>query len=119
MTKKISKKAIKAEVTKEVARQYENKYGQKIECLKTNFDKSCQETRELRKENERLKSENIQLTDKLKQYEDWIERLQEWLNLPDDERNKAINEFKTSQMFNCQFNKITQMIGPYMSMLFK
>lgn len=119
MTRKISKKAIKAEVIKEVAKQYKDNYGQEIERLKSTLGKFNQENKELRNENAKLKFENSQLTDKLNQYEDWIARLQEWCNLPDDEKDKAIKEFKVSQEANSRLNDLMKMVYPYSQMLFR
>lgn len=118
MTKQ-SRKAIKAELIKEVSKQYKQKYEGTIKELQNRLYQSNKLNKELQDKYFQIYNENQELQDKVNKYEDWIQRLQEWCNLPENERTKAIaeynkqfEEFEFSKEVNDKLHKI---FAPYMN----
>ena len=90
---KETRKQIVAQVTNKLAskfnleREYQNK---RYSELWVKYEAEV-------KKHQELHEENLMLKDKVEKYEDWIHRLQEFCNLPDGERERAIEAFKAEQ----------------------
>lgn len=112
---KLNRKSIKAEVTKEVAKQYHKRYDDIIKSLQERLNQATKTNKQLTDNLYCLKDENQQLRERLELFKDWNNRLQEWCCLPDDERTKAIAEY------NKKFDefKFTKEADGYLSKMFK
>ncbi len=119
MAKQQSRKALKAELIKELSKHYKQKYENTINTLQEKLIQSTKVNKELYNDWCSSRNKIDELQDKVNKYEDWIQRLQEWCNLPEDERTKAIaeygkkfDEFEFSKEVN---NKLHQIFAPYMN----
>ncbi len=54
------------------------------------------------KNRQKLQEENLKLKEQIEKYDDWNRRLQEFCNMPDGEREKAIETFRVEHM-NAEF----------------
>lgn len=101
-------KQIKAQLINEVARSYKNRMKKllddKIQLSKLNW--------ELENKNLVLNKKVQELEEKVTQYEDWNRRLQEFMDMEPDEREKAIQDYKTLEFLNAT-------IGPYANFISK
>lgn len=115
MTKKLNQKAIAEKTRQECAK----KYSDRINWL----------TEELRKERElkvralnrnyELARENEELKEKVRAHEEWIERLQDFVNMGDEERGKAIKEYKENEELKRLMHVLeNSMFGNYFSQIF-
>lgn len=84
-----SKKAIKAEIRNKIAKEYRNKYKNKLATLYKSISK-------YRSENDQLKYLNEELTEKNQKQEAWINRLLDFCDLPENERKIAFDFFIAS-----------------------
>ena len=101
-------KQIKAQLINEVARSYKGE-------IKRLTDKNTQLSKsnwELINKNGVLNEKIQELEEKLSQYEDWNRRLQEFMDMEPDEREKAIQSYKTQEAFNIK-------IEPYLNLMSK
>ena len=101
-------KQIKAQLINEVARSYKGE-------IKRLTDKNTQLSKsnwELINKNGVLNEKIQELEEKLSQYEDWNRRLQEFMDMEPDEREKAIQAYKTQEAFNIK-------IEPYINLMSK
>lgn len=101
-------KQIKAQLINEVARSYKNRVARL-------FDDNIQ----LSKLNQELVNKNLvlnekvqELEEKVTQYEDWNRRLHEIMEMEPDEREKAIQAYKTQETLNAK-------IGPMINFMTK
>lgn len=101
-------KQIKAQLINEVARCYKDRIKRLID---TNM--------QLSKLNQELEQANLILNEKVQeleeeatQYKDWNRRLQEFMDMKPDEREKAIQAYKTQETFNIK-------IEPYINLMSK
>lgn len=101
-------KQIKAQLTNEVARSYKNRitrlFDDKIQLSKLN--------QELENKILVLNEKIQELEEKVTQYEDWNRRLQEFMDMEPDEREKAIQAYKTQEVLNAK-------IEPYINFMSK
>ena len=101
-------KQIKAQLINEVARSYKNRIKRLIDT-NTQLSKS---NWELIQKNGVLNEKVQELKEKVTQYEDWNRRLQEFMDMEPDEREKAIQTYKTQEVLNI-------MIEPYIKFMSK
>lgn len=101
-------KQIKAQLINEVARSCKNRIKRLIDT-NTQLSKS---NWELIQKNGVLNEKIQELEEKLSQYEDWNRRLQEFMDMEPDEREKAIQDYKTQETFNIK-------IEPYINLMSK
>lgn len=118
MTKQ-SQKSMKAQLINELSKQYKQKYENTINSLQERLTQANNINKELSYQCNRLENTIDELQEKVIKYEDWIRRLQEWCNLPEDERIKAITEYK-QKLDEFEFskevnNKLHQIFAPYMN----
>lgn len=95
-------KQIKAQLINEVARSYKDK-------IKRLADKNTQLSKsnwELIQKNGILNEKVQELEEKVTQYEDWNRRLQEFMDMEPDEREKAIQTYKTQEVLNAKIEPI-------------
>lgn len=96
---KESRKQIAAQVRNEVAKQYKMDIERWRQIAGERWDmyiEECKKRREIEAKVEALEEQN-------RQYKDWIERLQEFCNMPDGEREKAIEAFRAEQKAKHQY----------------
>ncbi len=86
---KHSKNAIKAEIRNKIAKEYRNKYENKLISLAKIIS-------EYRTENDQLKYQNEELIEKTQKQEAWINRLLDYCDLPENERKVAFDFFIAS-----------------------
>lgn len=106
-------KQVKAQIINELTKKYNDKYEGQIVSLQTLNKQLNAENKVLRESNDELVEKNEELVNKVLQYEEWINRLQEWCNLPDDEREKAIKQYKDNIDANKCLNSCLDMLTPY------
>lgn len=102
-------KQIKAQLINEVARSYKGK-------IRTLTDKNTQLSKsnwELLNKNGILNKKVQELEEKLSQYEDWNRRLQEFMDMEPDEREKAIQAYKTQEVLNERIKPITNFMTKF------
>lgn len=101
-------KQIKAQLINEVAKSYKGRIKRLID---TNMQLS-KLNQELVNKNLVLNEKVQELEEKVTQYEDWNRRLQEYMDMKPDEREKAIQAYKTQETFNIK-------IEPYINLMSK
>lgn len=107
---KQSKKAMKQSVINEVAKQYKDRYKDEIENYRKLLKETQEELKSLRQTNRELYNRNNELSEKCEKYEDWNRRLQEFLDMPAEEREQAIKEYKTNKTLD---NAISNLFGTF------
>jgi len=89
------------ETKKQITAQVTNKLTNKFNIERERLQKRCSELWALYvaevKKRQKLQEENLKLKDQIEKYEDWNRRLQEFCNMPDGEREKAIEAFRVEQ----------------------
>lgn len=103
---KESRRQIVEQTRNEVARQYKTKVLDLEERNKRTYELYS----EANKKRLELQRENEELKEKVSQYEDWIDRLQSYMDMPADEREKALANEHTKYETN---QKLSAMIGTY------
>lgn len=115
---KVSKKEMKAQIINEVSKQFKNTYESKINRLESEVKNLRETNKELYTQSREAKRRADELEEKVVLYEEWINRLQEFCNLPDDARDKAIDDFKKSmeaeKAMGETFGMVAQMFRNYM-----
>lgn len=106
--KKQSKKQIKAELINEVSASYRGR----IKALEEKVKYLLKELHRNKTELYEFKHRALTAEDKLEQYADWNRRLQEFMDMNPDEREKAIQAYKTQEAFNIK-------IEPYINLMSK
>ena len=104
---KETRKQIVERTRSEVARQY----SVKIEEMRGQYERLFNEFEQLSKQVKQLRTENDSLREINSQYEDWINRLQDFCNLPDEEREEAINRYKLQKSIDKKMSVIANMFG--------
>ena len=102
---------IREELRRQMAKQHndeiENQKKLKMQYWEM-FVKSDKKCCELKKENDELK-------EKVAQLEDWNRRLMEFMDMSDEDRKAAIQEYaanaELSEFCNAYFSKFTQLFG--------
>lgn len=107
-----SRKAIKASVINEVHKEYERKYKETFDRLKSDNGYYHAKNKELVIENSRLENENIRLKDENEKLKDWNMRLMAFMDLPEDERNEAIKAYKVRQDTDIKLAGLMKMFSP-------
>ena len=110
---KQTRKQIKAELINELSAQYKKSYENRIKHLEDNLHVSIERCDKLQKKNFELINRNDELEQKVIQYEDWINRLQTWCNLSDDEREKAIKQYKDEREGSENLKEVMKMFDMY------
>ena len=109
-----NKASIREELRKKLQKEFDRKNESLIENLnntKTLLNKSETAYNRLREANARLYDENEQLKEKVQAYEDQIRRLLEYMDMPEDEREKAFEEYKTHLANEQAFANLTKFMG--------
>lgn len=96
---KESRKQIAAQVRNEVAKRYKEDIEHWKQIARERWDKYVAEEKKRREIEAKVEA----LEEQNRQYKDWIERLQEFCNMPDGEREKAIEAFKAEQNAKHQY----------------
>lgn len=107
MAKKTTKQ-IKAQAINESAKQFRYK----IENLESRLKAQVEINWSCIQRNNELQVENLKLKEQLEIYEDWNRRLQEFMDMEPDEREKAIQAYKTQEALNIK-------IEPYINLMSK
>lgn len=90
-------KETRKQIVAQVTNKLNSKFNAEREYQRERYSKLWVAYETEVKKRQDLQDENIKLKDKIEQYEDWIHRLQEFCNLPDGEREKAIEAFQAEQ----------------------
>lgn len=103
---KETRKQIVEQTRNEVARLYKSRITELEERLKRANDGQWQFMRAYNEEKQRAD----ELQEKVNQYEDWIRRLQEYMDMPEDAREKALEQERAKFAVN---SKLDSMLGVY------
>lgn len=103
---KETRKQIVEQTRQEVVKQYKAKIDNLQERLNTANEKSSDYWK--RYVTERNRADGLQ--EKVNQYEDWIRRLQEYMDMPEDAREKALEQERAKFVVN---SKLDSMLGVY------
>ena len=108
---------IREQLRKQISKQYEDKINRLENTIefKNKMLKDCQRYIEM---NNYLRKSNEELEEKIVAYEDWINRLQDFVNLPDEEREAAIKEYKVNKDINSKLDSLISCYGSIFSNLF-
>lgn len=101
-------KQIKAQAINECAKQFRSK----IENLELRLKAQVEINWSCQQRNKELQAENLKLKEQLEMYEDWNRRLQEYMDMKPDEREKAIQAYKTQEALAVK-------IEPYINLMSK
>ena len=118
---KETKKQIKAQLTNELSRKFDERVkdikasakrwqDEYLEIQKSNLD--------LVKKNKELTDENLRLKDQLEQYQEWVERMQDFCNLPEDERKGAFKTYLDEIESKAEANEMLKSVGNMFSNYF-
>lgn len=122
---KETKKQIKAQLTNELSRKFDERVkdikasakrwqDEYLEIQKSNLD--------LIKRNKELTDENLRLKDQLEQYQEWVERMQDFCNLPEHDRQYAfktyLSEIESKAEANETLKRLGNIFGNYFNLLF-
>ena len=103
------------QIREELRRQIAKQHNDEIENLKRLKDYAWEQFKEIDKEACQLKKENNELKEKVAQLEDWNRRLMEFMDMNDEERKAAIQEYQTnaelSDLCNNYLGKYIQLFG--------
>ena len=99
---KETKKQIIARTRNEVAKAYNDK----IKNLEARNKRLSDDFVEMARKNRDLRNSVEELNEKISQYEDWINRLQEFCNLSDNEREDAMNRYRTQKNIDKHLSKL-------------
>ena len=101
------------QIREELRRKMAKQHNDEIENLKKLRNQAWEQFSKADKESCRLKKENDELKEKIAQLEDWNQRLMEFMDMNDDERKVAIQEYavnaELSEFCNAYFSKFTQL----------
>lgn len=95
-------KQIKAQLINEISRSYKDKIRELVD-KNTQLSKS---NWELINKNGVLNKKVQELEEKVTQYEDWNRRLQEFMDMEPNEREKAIQAYKTQEALNIKIEPL-------------
>lgn len=102
------------EIREEMRKQMAAKYKADVEHWKKlaadRWNNYMDATRRLADMND----ENIKLKEQVEAQKEWIERLMEFVNMPDEQRKNAVNEYITNSRMSEEFRTL---FGPYFEAL--
>lgn len=84
------------QIREELRRQMAKNYNNELENLRGLLEKQQLISNDYWQRYQRAKRENDELKDKIKQLEDWNNRLMEFMDMNDEERKAAIQEYTTN-----------------------
>ena len=103
------------QIREELRRQMAKQHNDEIENLKKLRNQAWEQFSKADKEACRLKKENDELKEKVAQLEDWNRRLMEFMDMSDEERKAAIQEYQTNaelnELWGVYLGKFSQMFG--------
>ena len=102
------------EIREEVRKQMAAKYRDEIERLKKLASDRWNNYMDATKRLADLYDENEQLKEKLAAQKDWIERLMEFVDMPDEQRSKAVKEYVENNRMSEEFREL---FSPYFETL--
>lgn len=85
------------QITEQVRNELSRKYNNEVAALKSRIRNLEDRLMEERGRSEKYFERVSELQEKVSQYEDWIERLQEYVNMPPDERERALAMYRQQQ----------------------
>lgn len=103
---KETRKQIVEQTRNEVARQY----NKKISDLEERLDRYVSAHGNEARLRQTYQNKMEELQEKVNQYEDWIRRLQEYMDMPEDVREKALEQERAKFAVN---SKLDSMLGVY------
>lgn len=110
MGKKITAKSVREETRKKMAA----KYSADLEHWKNYANEGWSKYYKMRNRLDDVEEENAKLKEKLEAQKEWIERLMEFVNMPDDQRATAVNEYIKNHQLSEDFKSL---FGPYFEAL--
>lgn len=114
MSKPVTKKELKAQLTNEIAKRFQTKIlnlESDVMHFKTLFN-------EERKKRFEIENKYNELQEKFQQYEDWNNRLQEFVNMSPEDREKYIEEKKKSKEIQNKFDSMMNTYHHIMNLMF-
>lgn len=103
---KETRKQIVEQTRQEVAKQYKAKIADLEERLRRANNGMFSYMKEFGEQQIKIN----ELQEKVNQYEDWIRRLQEYMDMPEDAREKALEQERAKFAVN---SKLDSMLGVY------
>ena len=93
------------EIREEVRKQMAAKYKQDVEHWRDMYHTTmCYQ----------LRDENIKLKEQVDAQKDWIERLMQFMDMPDEQRSKAVKEYVENKRMSEEF---LELFSPYFETL--
>ena len=102
------------EIREEVRKQTAAKYKEEIERLKKLASDRWDNYMDATKRLTELHDENEQLKEKLAAQKDWIDRLMQFMDMPDEQRSKAVKEYVENKRMSEEFREL---FSPYFETL--
>lgn len=102
------------EIREEMRKQMAAKYKADVEHWKSMYQTTMQNLGRKCNECCRLREENDKLKEQVEAQKEWIERLMEFVNMPDEQRKNAVNEYITNSQMSEEFRTL---FGPYFEAL--
>ena len=102
------------EIREEVRKQMAAKYRDEIERLKKLANDRWENYIDATKRLADLHDENEQLKEKLAVQKDWIDRLMQFIDIPDEQRSKAVKEYIANRQMSEDFRAL---FSPYFDAL--
>ena len=102
------------EIREEVRKQMVAKYRDEIERLKKLASDRWDNYMDATKRLADLHDENEQLKEKLAAQKDWIDRLMQFMDMPDEQRSKAVKEYVENKRMSEEFREL---FSPYFETL--
>ena len=115
---KYTLKQVREECRKEMTKEFQHKYDEKIQKLTKDLNSVKQKHDELYIKCRELTSKNSELEEQNNILMDWISRLQDFVNLSDEDREQAIEELKRKTKACKAMADRFEMIAPYFNALF-
>ena len=107
-----SRKAVKASVINEVNKEYKKKYEETFDRLKKDNEYYHSKNKQLFDENYTLKNENTRLKDENEKLKDWNTRLMAFMDLPEEDRNEAIRQYKAKKEADARLAGLINTFAP-------
>lgn len=106
-----TKSEIREAERKKLQKYFDSKYKyltDDVERYRTLYHKALEDKKKYCAENSELKLNNENLIEENRQLKDWVERLQEFVDIPADQRSKAVQAYIDSVKNKANLNALTE-----------
>lgn len=102
-----SKKQLKAQLTNEISKRYQNRIKELEDSRNALRTKIEIERKQLRE----LQEKYLNLAQEFESLKEWNTRLMEFMDMSPEDRNTYVENMRASQQFNSQINQLSRMIS--------